>query len=38
MSKKWVAFLLVVCIGLAGTVVSIRMNADTKGPEITFTE
>lgn len=38
MSKKWVAFLLVVCIGLAGAVVSIRMNADTKGPEITFTE
>lgn len=38
MSKKWVAFLLIVCIGLAGAVVYIRMNQDTKGPEITFTD
>lgn len=38
MSKKWIAVLLVVCIGLAGGIVYIRMNADTKGPEITFTE
>lgn len=38
MSKKWVALLLVVCIGLAGSVVCIRMNADTKGPEIIFSD
>lgn len=38
MSKKWVAFLLVVCVGLAGAVISIRMNMDTSGPEITFSE
>ena len=38
MSKKLVALLLVVCIGLAGCVVYIRMNADTKGPEIIFSD
>lgn len=38
MSKKWVAFLLVACIGLAGAVVYMRMNTDTQGPEITFTD
>ena len=37
MSKKWVALLLVVCIGLAGGVGFMRMNADTEGPEIVFT-
>ena len=34
MSKKWVALLLVVCIGLAGGVGFMRMNADTEGPEL----
>ncbi len=38
MSKKWVALLLVVCVGLAGGVAYIRMNADTKGPEIIFSD
>lgn len=33
MSKKWVTLLLVVCIGLAGGVGFMRMNADTEGPE-----
>ena len=33
MSKKWVALLLVACVALAGGVVYVRMNADTKGPE-----
>ena len=37
MSKKWVTLLLVVCIGLAGGVGFMRMNADTEGPEIVFT-
>ena len=30
MSKKWVALLLVACVALAGGVVYVRMNADTK--------
>ena len=37
MSKKWVALLLIACIGLAGGVIFIRMNEDTEGPEIVFT-
>ena len=38
MSKKWVALLLVACIALAGGVVYVRMNADTKGPEIIISD
>ena len=34
MSKKWVTLLLVVCIGLAGGVGFMRMNADTEGPSV----
>ena len=38
MSKKWVALLLVACVALAGGVVYVRMNADTKGPEIIISD
>lgn len=38
MSKKWVAFLLIVCVGLGGMVVSIKMSSDTTGPEIIFSD
>lgn len=37
MSKKWVALLLVVCIGLAGGVGFMRMNADVAAVEETPT-
>ena len=38
MSKKWVALLLAACIALAGGVIYVRMNTDTKGPEIVFSD
>ena len=38
MSKKLVALLLVACVALAGGVVYVRMNADTKGPEIIISD
>ncbi|MBU5481904.1 immunoglobulin-like domain-containing protein [Blautia sp. MSJ-19] len=38
MSKKWIAFMVVVCVGLAGAVVTFRMNADRQGPEINFSD
>lgn len=34
MAKKWIAVMLVVCIGLAGGVVYLRTESDHKGPEI----
>ena len=34
MAKKWIAVMLVVCVGLAGGVVYLRTESDHKGPEI----
>lgn len=36
MSKKWIVFMLFVCAGFAGVIGYTRMQADGKGPEITY--
>lgn len=38
MSKKWIAVMLVICIGLGAGVFYLRGGADRQGPEITCTE
>ena len=38
MKKKWIALMLVVCIGLSAGVIYIRTQSDHKGPEITCSD